>query len=325
MNSINKVVAMYLRLSSEDDAPGESNSIGAQRAMILDYIQEHPVLSSWEIKEFCDDGFSGTNFQRPEIQSLMHQIQKGEIQCVIVKDLSRFGRNYIEVGTYLEQIFPLIGVRFIAINDCYDSANTQTEFMVMAFKNIMSDLYSKVLSQKIITARRTRARAGKFVTAFAPYGYLKSQDKVLEPDQESAPIVKRIFTDRDCGTSMAQIARNLNENGVLSPMMLRKKRGERFSFNGGGTGAYVWRTSVISTILADQRYVGDSVYGKVKPSSIGGRKDVKVPENEWIIVPNTHQALVSRDIFEHIRSQRKRYSKREITTPILSIRHTLPL
>ncbi|MFI3293280.1 MAG: recombinase family protein, partial [Rikenellaceae bacterium] len=307
---MSSTIGIYLRLSDEDDMLGESNSISSQRAIIQRFITSHTEFSAWNQQEFADDGFSGTSFQRPAMQELMCQVKTGKIQCIIVKDLSRFGRNYIEVGTYLEQVFPFLGVRFIAINDQYDSASPHTEFMGVAFKNLMSDLYSKDLSQKIVTARRTRASTGKFVTAFAPYGYLKSKEKMLVPDPEAAPIVKRIFANRDCGASMAQIARDLNRDSVPSPMMLRKSRGDSFSLNGGGTGDYVWKTSVISSILADQRYVGDSVYGKVKPSQIGGRKDIPVPKDEWIIVPDTHQGLIPREVFERIKSQRKQYNKK---------------
>lgn len=314
-----KIAALYLRLSDEDEDEmlDESNSISSQREILSAYIKEHSDLAEYRMIEFCDDGFSGTNFNRPDAQKMLEQIRQGIISCVLVKDFSRFGRNYIEVGNYLEQVFPFLGVRFISVNDCFDSsvAAYTGEFIDVAFKNLIYDLYSKDLSEKITSVRRSKAEQGKFITAYAPYGFLKSTDQKLVADEETAPIVRRIFQMAADGTPKLHIAQTLNAEGVPTPLMLRKKRGEHFPCKQANEKT-VWRTSVISAILKDQRYTGDAVYGKVKPTAVGSGKDRPVSSDQWIIVPNCHEPIVSRELFETVNamfSKRAQYSKQEIT------------
>jgi len=308
-----KIAALYLRLSDEDKNGNldESNSISAQRELLKAYIQRREELAGYRLMEFCDDGYSGTNFERPQIQRLLALVRRRAISCILVKDLSRFGRNYIEVGNYLEQVFPFLGIRFVAVNDGYDSdvSGTTGEFMDTAFKNLVYDLYSKDLSEKIISVRRMKAGQGQFITGFAPYGYQKSEEKRLIPDRETGPIVRRIFEMAAEGVPQTHIARRLNQEGILSPVALRKKRGERFYRETVGEKS-VWSCSTVSRILKDQRYMGDSVYGKVKPVSVGSRKDVAVPKEEWIIVPDSHEPLVSREVFEKVNGMGKKHSKR---------------
>ncbi len=306
-----KIGALYLRLSDEDKDGNfdESNSISAQRELLKSYVEGQEELVGYRWMEFCDDGYSGTDFERPQMQKLLVLVKQRTISCILVKDLSRFGRNYIEVGNYLEQVFPFLGIRFIAVNDGYDSkvCGTTGEFMDTAFKNLVYDLYSKDLSEKIVSVRRMKARQGQFVTAFAPYGYKKSKDKKLEVDSETGPVVRKIFEMAAGGVPKTYIARMLNQEGIPSPLTLRKERGERFYKEQAGERS-VWGCSAISRILEDQRYVGDSVYGKVKPVSVGSRKDVAVPKDEWIIVPDNHEPLVSREVFEKVNGMRKKYS-----------------
>lgn len=306
-----KIAALYLRISDEDKDGNldESNSISAQRELLKSYVEEQKELAEYRLMEFCDDGYSGTDFERPQIQNLLALVKQRAISCILVKDLSRFGRNYIEVGNYLEQVFPFLGIRFIAVNDGYDSniCGTASEFMDMAFKNLVYDLYSKDLSEKIISVRRMKAGQGQFVTAFAPYGYQKTKDKKLAVDSETGPIVRRIFEMAAEGVPKTHIARRLNQEGILSPVALRKERGERFYRKQAGEKS-VWGCSAISHILKDQRYVGDAVYGKVKPASVGSRKDVAVPRDEWIVVPDSHEPLVPRAMFEEVNGMMKKYS-----------------
>ena len=306
-----KIAALYLRLSDEDRDGNldESNSISAQRELLKSYVEGQKELAEYRLMEFCDDGYSGTNFERPQIQNLLALVKQRAISCILVKDLSRFGRNYIEVGNYLEQVFPFLGIRFIAVNDGYDSniCGTDSEFMDTAFKNLAYDLYSKDLSEKIISVRRIKAGQGQFVTAFAPYGYQKTKEKKLAVDSETGPIVRRIFEMAAEGIPKTHIARRLNQEGVPNPVTLRKERGERFYRKQVGEKS-VWSCSTISHILKDQRYVGDAVYGKVKPASVGSRKDVAVPRDEWIVVPDSHEPLVSREMFEKVNGMVKRYS-----------------
>lgn len=316
-----KIGALYLRLSDEDKDgnPDESNSISAQRGLLKSYVEGQEELAGYRWMEFCDDGYSGTDFERPQMQNLLALVKQRAVSCILVKDLSRFGRNYIEVGNYLEQVFPFLGIRFIAVNDGYDSkvCGTTGEFMDTAFKNLVYDLYSKDLSEKIVSVRRMKAGQGQFVTAFAPYGYKKSKDKKLEADSETGPVVRRIFEMAAEGVPKTHIARMLNQEGIPSPLTLRKERGERFHKEQAGERS-VWCCSAISRILKDQRYVGDAVYGKVKPVSVGSRKDVAVPKDEWIIVLDNHEPLVSREVFEKVNGMRKKYSgygKRETSEP----------
>ncbi|MDD4843866.1 MAG: recombinase family protein [Anaerotignum sp.] len=306
-----KRMGIYLRLSDEDENAKESNSIKGQRELIQHYIMNHKELSPYETVEFCDDGYSGTSFQRPGVMELLGKVKNGEIDCIIVKDFSRFGRNYIEVGSFIEQVFPFLGVRFISINDNFDSDKLSANgaFMATAFQNLIYDLYSKDLSQKISSVRRAKAKGGKFITAFAPYGYQKTKAQQLVADKETAPIVQRIFNMAFKGTPQVQIARTLNDEKIPSPLFVRKMRKESFSC-ATVSEKYLWYPAAISTILKDQRYVGDGVYGKVKPKSAGSSQDKAVPKEDWIIVPNTHEAIVSRAVFEQVNAKAKSYRPR---------------
>lgn len=312
-----KIAALYLRTSKDDDeAMDESNSISSQREILSAYIKTHDDLGKYQLAEFCDDGFSGTDFNRPGVQKLLKQIRKGIISCILVKDFSRFGRNYIEVGNYIEQVFPFLKIRFISVNDYFDSnVNTYSgEFIDVAFKNLIYDLYSKDLSEKIISIRRSKAEQGKFITAYAPYGFLKSSEQQLVADKETAPIVQRIFQMAADGVPKLHIAKILNEEGVPTPLMVKKKRGQHFPCNQVNKKIF-WRTSTISSILRDQRYTGDAIYGKVKPTAVGSRKDKPVSSDQWIIVPNCHDSIISHELFETVNAmftKRVSYSRDEI-------------
>ena len=296
------VIGLYLRLSDEDDREfQESNSITSQREILTNYVRNHKEFADYRAVEFCDDWYSGTNFARPGVQKMLEQVKAGVISVIMVKDFSRFGRNYIEVGNYLEQVFPFLGIRFISVNDEFDSgvADFSGEFFDVAFKNLVHDLYSKDLSEKIISVRQMKARQGKFITPYAPYGYLKSSEQSLIPDAEAAPVVRRIFHMALEGIPKAHIANALNREGVPAPLMLRRQRGEHFPCKTVSEKS-VWRTASIFSILKDQRYVGDTVYGKVKPTAVGSGKDRNVPREQWIIVPDTHEAIISREVFERV-------------------------
>ncbi len=306
-------IGMYLRLSSEDikTSDCDSNSIISQRERIKDYIHHHPELKNGTIKEYIDDGISGTNFNRKAVKALIEDAKYGKINCVIVKDFSRFGRNYIETGTYMEKIFPFLGIRFISINDSYDSheLNHNSGDIDVVFKNVVHDFYSRDLSKKIVTAKRAGAKQGKHMTAYAPYGFIKNEEKRLIPDEVSADVVKRIFSMRLEGKGTTAIAEALNKEGILSPLMLRKKRKNQFPCNSSKDMTY-WRGSRIQAILKDRRYVGDAVYGKYLRKEIGSKKDRLVPETQWIVVEDAHEALVSRKDFNKVQSLFKHYAKK---------------
>ncbi len=312
-----KVVALYFRVSKEDNHTfqNESNSIISQRKILMEYIQNSKEFSGDLVMEFCDDGFSGINFSRPEVQKLFSLVKKGVVSCIIVKDFSRFGRNYIEVGNYLEQVFPFLGIRFISVNDGFDSkvCDFTKEYFDISFKNLVYDLYSKDLSNKVSSVRHSKAAQGKFFTAYAPYGYLKTAGQKLVPDNEAALIVQRIFNMAREGVPKAHIAKILNNEGIPSPFMLRKLRGEKFPCKMVNKKS-VWGTAAIVSILKDQRYTGDAVYGKVKPKVAGSRQNCIVPREQWVIVPNANPAIISHEEFETVNAMfRKRihYQKKK--------------
>lgn len=319
-----QVIGFYLRLSDEDmhEFQNESNSIQSQREILRHYVQSHAEFQDTQIVEFCDDGYSGTSFSRPGIRKLLEQVKTGAVSVIIVKDFSRFGRNYIEVGNCLEQIFPFLGIRFISVNDGFDSAaaDFSGEFLDAAFKNLVYDLYSKDLSEKVISVRRMKAGQGKFITPYAPYGYQKSPEQKLIPDPETAPIVRRIFHMAAEGIPKAHIAGTLNKEEIPSPLMLRRQRGDRFPCRTVNEKS-IWRTCTVYSLLKDQRYAGDTVYGKSKPEAVGNRKDCAVPKEQWLIVPDTHEAIISRELFEQVNHMMKKWRSyhRDSTMPLAGV------
>lgn len=311
-------IALYLRVSDEDENPDhvlESESISSQRLLLHDFVNGHGELSCGRTIEFMDDGFSGTNFERPGVKKLLDMAKAHQIDCIVVKDFSRFGRNYLEVGNYLEQIFPFLGIRFLSVNDHFDSFENigAAGAIEVGFKNIIHEAYSKDLSEKIKSVRRMKAEQGKFITAFAPYGYKKAETikNQLIIDEECAIIVRRIFSLYLGGMGKTAIACLLNKEGIPSPYMVRRQRNERFHSIVGKKQTY-WTAGTVSRILSDQRYTGDAIYGKVRPVTIGSKKDISVPEEDWIIVPDAHPLIVKREIFEAVRSGKKKYIPHQI-------------
>lgn len=220
----------YLRLSKEGEfVKDENNSISNQRELIRKYIRKSPELMKMEQIELKDDGYSGKNMERPAIQELLSMIKKGNVSCIIVKDISRFSREYIETRKYMEQIFPFLGIRFISINDNYDSAECIGGIAEhdVAFKGILYDFYSEDLSEKVKTSLSVRRASGRYLAPFAPYGYRKAENDKhkLEVDEEAAHIVKRIYNEYICGSSMYQIAQKLNEEHVITPAEYISRKG----------------------------------------------------------------------------------------------------
>lgn len=308
-------VALYLRISKDDSNKDkkESNSILNQRLLLKNFVQNHPQLSNSTILEIVDDGYSGVHFQRPGIITLLDMAKKRMIDCIIVKDLSRFGRNYLEVGNYLEQVFPQLGVRFFSVNDQFDSfyGLGAAGSIEVGFKNIIYEAYSKDLSVKVKTARKIKAQQGKFITAFAPFGYLKGTKNNLVLDPECAPIVQRIFKLFCSGIGQTEIAKQFNKEGILCPRNIREKRGEQFGRKSQNE-VYIWSAGTISHILSDQRYTGDAIFGKT------------ASKKEWIVVSNVHPAIITRDEFEIAQTKRKQYknrTKKTIKQTILEEEH----
>ncbi len=313
-------IALYLRVSDEDEQKeaGESNSIIGQRMLLEYYIETRPEFSNAEILTFSDDGYSGTDFNRPGIKALLELVKEKAIDCIIVKDLSRLGRNYIEVGSYIEEIFPFMGIRFISVNDNFDSKNAAPG-LDTAFKNLIHQIYSKDLSKKIKSIRQFKASNGKFITAFAPYGYKKStvHKNKLEPDEETQVIVTRIFQMAAENIPKTQIARILNQESVPSPQSLNTQRKSGLKNHKSRADAF-WTASTVVRILSDQRYTGTAVYGKTQPKNVGSRKAVIVPEAQQYIVPNSHPALISPEIFRTVNSTIKHHSYKRYPQRLLS-------
>ena len=296
----------YLRLSKEDEevAGGEtlqSNSIENQKAYIENYIRNKPEIKIADF--YIDDGYSGVNFDRPDFQRMLQDIKNNKINCVIVKDLSRLGRNYIEAGKYIERIFPLLGVRFIAINDNFDSADdtAASNNIIVPFKNLINDAYCRDISIKIRSHLVVKRKRGEFIGAFAVYGYTRGKDKNrLIVDSYAAEIVKEIFRMKMEGMSQQKIADKLNSLGVLSPAEYKKEQGSGYKAMFQTHSMAKWTAIAVMRILTNEIYVGTLIQGKESTPNYKVKVREKKPQEEWIRVENAHEAIISRADFEVI-------------------------
>lgn len=297
--------AIYLRLSQEDgdlsnSDKNESNSISTQRELIHSYLRKHPEITF--VAEFCDDGYTGTNFERPGFESMMKAVHEKRVNCIIVKDLSRFGRDYIESGKYIQKVFPMMGIRFIAINDCYDSANNdnQVNDFVLPFKNLINDSYCRDISIKSRTNLEVMRRNGEFVNNYTAYGYMRSpQDRhKLIVDEEAAAIVRSIFAWKLEGYNALQIANRLNESGVLSPMEYKRKHGQRFYTSFKTNAVAQWSAVAVLRILKNVVYTGVLEQGKTTTPNYKVKIRRQKDESEWAVVQNAHEAIISPSQFE---------------------------
>lgn len=312
-----QVIAIYLRLSSEDRDIGknESNSIANQRQLILDYIQSNKALSECEAREFVDDGVSGARFDRMAFQEMIGQVRNGEIQIIITKDYSRLGRDYLEVGKYMECLFPLLRVRYIAVNEHYDSDNYagKTGGMEAGIKNIINMMYSRDASKKVMSARKVLTDQGKFIGSFAPYGYVKSpEDKhKLIPDPEAAEVVRRIFTLATEGKKYKEIARILNEAGVETCLDYQKSHG-RERKHGMEIKIHQWSATTVMDILYSEVYIGTIINNRIEQNQRTGYKSKRRKPEEWTVVENCHEPIVSRELYEaaHEKLDRKSQAKK---------------
>ena len=301
-------VAVYLRLSLDDDNARESDSIVNQRALLTSYIQNHEDLKGYKMIEFCDDGFSGLSFDRPGVKRLLDQVRSGQISCIIVKDVSRFGRSYIDVGDYLEQIFPFLGVRFISVLDNYDSADQANSAgdVGMAIKHILHNYYSRDLSLKIKAARKVQMERGDFISPFAIFGYEKSKtDKhKLEIDPEAAEIVRYIFTQVIQGKTTTEIAKTLNNTCTPPRSAYKHQNGcsRNWFFI---TDNIIWTSDLVLSIVMDLRYTGCMVNGKNTRVAVGSSKTKSIPKNMWYVKEDTHEAIITREEFQKARESIK--------------------
>ena len=291
-------VGVYVRLSIEECRDKkDSDSLENQKNIIFDYISQDGTLKIYSV--YADNGETGTNFDRPEFQRMMYDISKGFVDCVIVKDLSRFGREYVEMGDYIDRFFPLIGVRFISVNDKYDSnVLRSSDGIVIPFKNIINTIYAKDISKKSATALRIKQAKGEFIGSYAPYGYLKDPNDrhQLIIDEETAPVVRDIFKWKAEGLSTVTISRRLTEMNIDPPCKYRYKKGilkdEKFA------NQSFWQTVTIKTIIGNPVYLGHISQGRRKSRFYEGKQEERVAPENWVVVKNTHLPIITQDIFD---------------------------
>lgn len=294
------MTGIYVRLSVENSGKDDDgDSIENQTSICKEYVEEHPDLKLYDIYE--DNGKKGTNFDRPEFNRLMDDVRAGKVKCVLVKDLSRFGRDYIEAGEYLEKIFPFLGVRFISITDGYDSltAGDAEGALMIPLKNMINDVYAKDISRKIITSFRARQEKGEYLPAFPPYGYVKSKTKAYryEVDEDVAPYVRMIFEWKAAGVSHSEICKRLNDMGAVTPARRKVELGiwhaEKYKHT-------IWHGRTIIDIMKNATYTGTLVYGRMPKSLYQGIKCHRAKPDEWRCIPDAHEAIVSQELFDKV-------------------------
>lgn len=299
-NSTRYRTALYLRLSREDGDKTESDSIANQRSLLEAYTADHPELCI--VDEFVDDGYSGSNFDRPEFERLLKALQERKVNCIVVKDFSRLGRNFVETGQYLEQVFPLFGVRFIAINDNYDSLNSQSrDGMLVPIKSMINEMYSKDLSQKIQSCFRSKEARGEIYTP-VPFGYKKDQKNHLVLDEEVSDVVVRIFLWKKSGMKEREIAKKLSAQGIQTPFTRRCQLG--YLKNTLRVKDPAWQTVFVTKVLENPIYTGAMVYNRIAYDETY-RKIGQNPRESWRMVPDSHPAIISWELFDEISALRE--------------------
>lgn len=292
-------VAIYIRLSREDGDKEESDSVGNQRKLLTEYVAKKDDFILYDV--YVDDGYSGTNFNRPSFQRMIADIEDGKVNCVVVKDLSRFGRDYIDTGRYLERYFPELGVRFISVTDSIDSMK-QAYDMLLPIKNIFNEQYARDISKKIQATVKSKQKAGEFIGAFTSYGYKKSpvNKNKLVIDDYAADVVRRIFSLYIQGYGKQRIAKLLNAEGILCPAEYKKVNGENYKNCNRLESTTYWSYSTINSILHREMYVGNMVQGTKHQRMRSKQK--KMPKEEWIIVENTHEPIIDKATWEKAQS-----------------------
>ena len=294
--------AGYIRLSIEDSGKTNGYSLENQEKLVRDYIADRQDLRLYRL--YIDNGATGTVFERPAFDEMMQDMKDGKINCIVVKDLSRLGRNYLEAGNYLEQIFPFFRVRFISITDGYDSNSPDVtdESLIIPLKNIINEGYAKDISLKITTSFESRKKQGQFMGRYPVYGYLKdpANKNHLIINPETCGIVRRIFQMRDSGMALGAIASQLNAEGIPSPARylwikgLSKEERHQDSY---------WDRINVKRLLTNKMYLGILVYGKERSSFAKGIKRQRVPESEWKYVPNAHEAIIDQELFDSVQKK----------------------
>ena len=313
-----KTTALYCRLSRDDESQGDSNSIKNQKTILQKYADDNGFSNT---EFFVDDGYSGTNFDRPDWQRLLSQVEEGNISTVIVKDMSRLGRDYLKVGYYTEVLFPGSDIRFIAINNNVDSANQQDSDFT-PFLNIINEWYAKDTSKKIRSVFKSKGQSGKPLCTNPPYGYIKDPEDKMHwiVDEEAAKVVKEAFHLCMQGYGPTQIAKEFSKRKIMNPTAHAKAKGINIPDNRGHDDNYIWRGSTIVHMLSRQEYLGHTVNFKTYRKSYKQKKQMKNDPSEWMIFENTHEAIIEEPVFEVV--QKIRDGRRRLTPmgemPILS-------
>jgi DNA invertase Pin-like site-specific DNA recombinase len=322
------LIILYIRISVEDtdnheNGKDESNSISNQRELLKSFVQSQSEFEGCHTIELCDDGYSGTNMNRPAFTKLLEMVKQGQANCIIVKDFSRFGRDYLTVSDYVDQIFPFMGIRFISVNDRYDSAkcNGATSGVDMAFRNVIYGYYSQDLSVKVKSGKRAKAENGDFLSPFAPIGYQKAPDDknqiILEP--EGAKIVRRIFQMAGAGMTVMQIVRQLNTEQIPTASELKNEAGLYHKWWNGVGRMKTWDSSTVTNILRDERYLGKNVFGKRQRIAVGSNQSQKEAKSNWIIVENCHEPIVTEEEFSAANTDPREFTAKERTASAIHL------
>ena len=296
--------AAYIRLSVENGGNETDETLVVQQMLVERFIEEHPDLRLEEV--YIDNGFTGTNFERPGFMRLMEDVRSGKVQCIVVKDLSRFGRDYLETGYYLETILPKLNVRFIAITDDYDSSRKEDrENISVPIKNMVNAMYAKDMSKKILAAKEAQKRNGNITLSKVAFGYIRSEDKIRQVvDETVAPVVRMIFQWTLLGVSKREIADRLNLLGIATPGQKEKRKIARVSLE-----ETKWDGGTVRKILENPTYTGDIVTGKLKQSLYKGVKQYRTVPEEWDVQKDMHTPLVARDDYEELQESREEIHK----------------
>ena len=293
--------AIYARLSREDNL-NQSDSIENQLSLLHDYVGNRPYLQL--VGTYIDNGYTGTDFDRPEWQKLMEAVRAKEVDCIVVKDLSRLGRNYIETGEFLEKICPFFGIRFIAINDNFDTDTTEASGQLsVSLSNIINDYYAKDISRKVSSALRSKMENGEFIGSWEKYGYLKDENNknqlIINP--ETAPVVKQIFLWRSEGMSYMGINKKLNDSGIPSPGQYKANRGI-VTNNNQKDRVILWNKHMVTEILKDVTYLGHLAQRKGSQCLYAGISYHRTEEQDWIVVENTHEPIIEQELFDKVQA-----------------------
>lgn len=299
----NIAAAIYCRLSQDDGNAGESNSIQTQKALLKQYCAENRIPIAGV---YCDDGWSGTNFERPQFKQMMEDIEAGKINVVIVKDLSRFGREYAQMGLYIEHYFEEKGVRFISIAENYDSKNG-SDNLVLPFTNVINSYYTRQVSAKTKAAHRARAKEGMYLGAHAPFGYEKDPQNrhkliVDPPAAEVVQMIFRLFTD---GIGYGKMTKILRERKILNPQAYFNRNHPDYYESDYWRQDFDWHASTIRSILNNPVYLGKAVFGRTRTKGFFDKRREETPEKDWIVYNNAHQAIISEELWDTVHQMMK--------------------